>query len=399
MRELFRKYVDNQCSEQEIEQLLEYFNNPESEIELRTLINESLSKEVGFSDESYEGISREVYRDLIKKVNSQQAKVVPLTSKAWFRAAAAVIIIFLVGGGAYFLLNNSGGKSLPNISKTQNTDVKAPISNLARITLADGRQVYLDSIGSGEVALQSNIKVVKLANGEIDYLSIDGKPLENIQYNTLHNPRGSLPITLKLSDGTKVWLNSESSLKYPVAFIGNKRSVEISGEAYFEVTRDEKKKFIVSVPGKSEVEVLGTHFNVNSYADEATINTTLLEGSVRVYNANSSNALILAPGQQAKVAPNGPVSIKYNPDIEEVMAWKEGRFIFGESMDIPAAMRQIARWYDLDISIEDKIPGHIGGSIQRNVNVSQVFKMIEKTGVLKFEIKGKSVIVRPGKST
>jgi len=396
MRELFEKYIDNQCSEQEIKQLLDYFNNPDSETELRRLINESLSKEIRISNESFEEISREVYQDLLKKFNHQPAKVVPLISKTWFRAAAAVIIILLVGG-AYFLLNNSGGKSLPDVSKAQNTDVKAPVSNLARITLADGRQVYLDSIGSGEVALQSNIKVVKLANGEIDYLSIDGKPLENIQYNTLHNPRGSLPITLKLSDGTKVWLNSESSLKYPVAFIGNKRLVEISGEAYFEVTRDEKKKFIVSVPGKSAVEVLGTHFNINSYADEATINTTLLEGSVRVYNANSLNALILAPGQQAKVAMNGQVSIDYNPDIEEVMAWKEGRFIFGESMDIPAAMRQIARWYDLNISIEGKIDGHIGGSIQRNVNVSQVFKMIEKTGVLKFEIKGKSVIVRPGK--
>jgi len=197
---------------------------------------------------------------------------------------------------------------------------------------------------------------------------------------------------LTLSDGSKVWLNAASSLRYPASFVGNERKVELTGEGYFEVAKNASMPFKVNVAGKGEVEVLGTYFNINSYADEATINTTLLEGKVKVSALN--NQQTLSPGQQAQIAGDGQINLNKNVNVEAVMAWKNGKFIF-ENADIKSVMRQVEKWYDVEIVFNGNITTEeFVGIISRNVNVSQILKMLEKTGTVKFEIEGKRIIVK-----
>lgn len=396
MRKLFSKYIDNQCSEGELRQLLHFFGASSNEENVREVIHETLVTDNLDPEKNLQAIAGDVYNKILTRIQSQPARKKNFIYTRWYRIAAAAVVLVALFWGGYLLLNKSAGHILP-VTVSANTDVKAPDANIARIILSDGTQVYIDSVNNGEVALQSNVKVIKLANGEIAYRTINGKPIEELQYNTLYNPRGSRPINLMLSDGSKVWLNSESSLKYPVAFTGHDRLVEISGEAYFEVVKDLKKKFIVNISGKTRVEVLGTRFNINSYDDEETVNTTLLEGSVKVISDRNGAGKVLFPGQQVKIDKNAIITLNPNPDLEEVMAWKNGKFIFGESMDMASAMRQICRWYDIEAEFKGRITGHIGGAIQRDVNVSQVFKMIEITGAVKFELRGRKVTVHPVK--
>ena len=202
-----------------------------------------------------------------------------------------------------------------------------------------------------------------------------------------------------LADGSKVWLNAASSLRFPATFTGSERKVELTGEGYFEVAKNAAMPFKVDVAGKGEVEVLGTHFNINAYEDEATINTTLLEGKIKLTATDSRlpahDSWLLSPGQQAQLSANGGISLNRNPDTEEVMAWKNGKFHFGEAADIQTIMRQIARWYDVQVEYKGKVTEHIGGTISRNVNVSKVLEMLEMTGTVNFWVNGKKVTVMP----
>jgi len=194
-----------------------------------------------------------------------------------------------------------------------------------------------------------------------------------------------------------VWINVGSSLTYPTAFTGKERKVKITGEAYFEVAHNAGVPFIVQHNGLT-VSVLGTHFNVNTYEDEAAERVTLLEGSVRV-NKNSLSQL-LKPGQQARINNNGINDIKVLNDvnIDEVMAWKDGKFRFGENTDIGTIMRQISRWYNVDIEYKGSVNQRFWGSISKDVNVSQVLKILEATGGVKFKVEGNKIIVMPGTS-
>lgn len=196
---------------------------------------------------------------------------------------------------------------------------------------------------------------------------------------------------LTLPDGSKVWLNAASSLKYPVVFIGNERKVEITGEAYFEIAKDESKPFKVLL-NNMEIQVLGTHFNVNGYTDEEMIKTTLLEGKVKVLASGQTKYLL--PGQQAQLKSSGNIAVTNEVNLEETVAWKDGNFQF-ENSDIKAVMRQLARWYDVDVSYKGNINKHFIGSISRNVKLSQVLSMLQQTGEIKFKIEGKNLIVMP----
>ena len=199
-----------------------------------------------------------------------------------------------------------------------------------------------------------------------------------------------------LADGSKVWLNAASSLRFPAAFTGKERKVELMGEGYFEVAKNASMPFKVEVNGM-EVEVLGTHFNINSYNDEPAIRTTLLEGSVKI-NKNNTTSL-LKPGQQAEVNSAGEVRIINDAGIDEAVAWKNGKFQFDRA-DIYAVMRQIARWYDVDIEYKGAaIRSHFGGTISRNVNLSQVLNMLHLTGEVKCEVNGKKIMVMPEPNT
>jgi ferric-dicitrate binding protein FerR (iron transport regulator) len=215
-----------------------------------------------------------------------------------------------------------------------------------------------------------------------------------VDYNTLFNPRGSKVISLTLSDGTKVWLNSESSLKYPIAFNASTREVEITGEAYFEVKHNAKQPFKVHLPNGTVVEDIGTAFNVNAYTDESDIKTTLIEGSV-IVRRESSNVK-LKPGQQAVLNQVNQgitrIEVQTNVDMDEVLSWKNGTFSYTNT-DLQTIMRQMARWYDVEVVYQDPVNDHYTVDVPRTVPVSQLFKFIEMSGGVHFKIEGKKIIV------
>ncbi len=387
MQNLFRKYLDNQCSPQEVQELLQHFNAENNDLLLRSLIADQLEV-VSESEDQWKAATEQVYMSIKKQIVDEKAKVVPFFRKTWFRVTAAAVL--LVGA---FVIYKPGKKNNEGQTEKINTvkqDI-APGGNKAVLTLADGSQIVLDTAANGNLASQGNTKLIKL-DGQLAY-NTTGSTTE-VLYNTITTPKGG-QYQLVLADGSKVWLNAASSLRFPASFAGSERKVELTGEGYFEVAKNTAMPFKVNVAGKGEVEVLGTHFNINSYPDEATINTTLLEGSVKVIGLMTKDSRMIAPGQQAQLAANGQINIKKQVDINEIMAWKDGKFQFGESADIATIMRQIGRWYDVEVEYKGIVTEHIGGTISRNVNVSKVLEMLEMTGTVNFRVNGKKVTVMP----
>ncbi|HEV8083696.1 MAG TPA: FecR domain-containing protein [Chitinophagaceae bacterium] len=315
------------------------------------------------------------------------AKVVPIKKVNPFRwKVAAAILIITLGGGTYFFFNKSHTHQIADTKNILN-DIKAPASNKAMITLGNGKQILLDSAADGTLATEKDVNIIKQGDGQIVY---KGSASE-VSYNTLTNPRGSKVINLTLADGSKVWLNAESSLKYPTAFIGNERKVEITGEAYFKIAHNPAMPFKVK-KDEAEITVLGTHFNVNAYTDEVDMKVTLLEGSVRITKTN--NVQMLLPGQQASINEN-KITLNKNVDLEQVMAWKNGRFQF-EGANIKEVMREISRWYNVEVVYEGKPDEqHFRGGVSRDVEASKVFKMLETTGAVHFKIEGNKIVVMP----
>lgn len=375
---LIKKYIQGEASEQEILFLEEYFNYFEKEPEVIA----------AFSDPEREIIEKEIQQAVWKKIKTSAA-VIPLYNHRWFRVAAAAIVILLVTG-AWLFFNHDPSKNLAGNGPAKQIiqDVPAPNVTNAVITLADGSKVILDNAQNGTLATEGNVKVLKLADGQIVYNGTANNSTE-VSYNTITVPRGSKIVHLQLADGSEVWMNAASSLRYPTAFLGKERKVEISGEAYFEIMPNKSMPFIVQ-KGNIAVQVLGTHFNVNSYDDEPSVNVTLLEGSVKL--SNNSRVQMLSPGQQAQINKAGEIRLNTNPDVDEVMAWKNGWFNFN-SLQIENIMREISRWYDVEVNYEGKISDkHFSGIVSRDSYVSEVLKIMQQAGI-KFKIEGKKITV------
>jgi transmembrane sensor len=305
--------------------------------------------------------------------------------------AAAAVVLALASVGTYYLLNQK--PVLPAPVATLVHDVK-PGREGATLTLADGRKVLLDSMVNGVVVMEANAEV-KLHNGQLVYTKTnDGSTAANtVAYNTMTTSRGR-QFQLLLPDGTKVWLNAASSLTYPTAFTGRERKVEITGEAYFEVAKNAHLPFKVVINDHTEVEVLGTHFNVNAYGDESSINTTLLEGSVKV-RANKQ-VQMLTPGQQAQVS-NTSTAVKLvtNANVDEAMAWKNGTFSFNDA-SLPAVMRQLSRWYNIEVEYEGGVPqGTFSGEIGRTLSLDQVLKGLTRTRIRYTIEKDNKLLIHP----
>ena len=326
---------------------------------------------------------------LMRKIKDRPAKRIFYLGRNQRWAAAT--LVFLLAGFSYFFLTHRSSTS-PTMAEVLNNDVKAPQSNKAVITLANGQKVFLDSMANGALAVQGNVKLVKLANGKIAYEHHSGEISTKMEYNTLSNPRGSKVINMVLSDGSKVWLDVGSSITYPVAFTGNERTVSVTGEAYFEVAHDAKKPFFVNC-GSMNIRVLGTHFNVNAFEDDGLdIKVTLLKGKVKVNNENAKG--LLKPGQQAVV--NDQIKILDDVDLDMVMGWKNGYFEFNNS-SLQAVLNQVSRWYNVAIVYEgNNKPRQFMGEMQRDLNLSEILKILEKNSV-KFQIEGKKLIVLPDK--
>ena len=321
----------------------------------------------------------------------------------WPRIAAAAVIIVLLTAGSYFIFTKRQVKQTAAIETTQefkNNDV-APGGNKAVLTLANGAQIILDSAGNGALTQQGNTKIIKLDNGQLSYNSLNGSQTlpDKVFYNTISTPRGG-QYQVVLADGSKVWLNAASSLRFPTSFAAKEREVELTGEGYFEVAHDATKPFKVSVNG-IEVRVFGTHFNINAYNDEATIKTTLLEGSVKVGKGSASK--VIRPGEQAQIENDGnalnPKIMVQAVDVDAAVAWKNGRFIF-HGNDIQSVMRQLARWYDIDVNYQGNVTDEeFVGVINRSryENISEILDMLEKTRTVSFAISGRNVTVMPFK--
>jgi transmembrane sensor len=309
---------------------------------------------------------------------------------------AAILIGICLAGGAYLFFSRGQREEMTYISRQpgQHEIDPEPGRNKAVLTLANGSKILLDSAANGELAIQGNVKVVKLADGRLAYNGTSGYGREGL-YNTMSTPRGG-QYELTLPDGTKVWLNSASEIRYPTAFGRSQRKVEISGEVYFEVAPSlsagtgERIPFKVSMDDGEEIEVLGTHFNVNAYREEGPVKTTLLEGSVKL--TKQGRSVLVAPGQQAVLTTEGYSFSK--PDLEKVMAWKTGFFDF-DNLDLASIMRQISRWYDVDVVFDSKpSPFTFGGRISKNLPLSGVLKMFEENGVA-FRMEGNTLHVDP----
>lgn len=381
LESILKRYSEGMATPEETDFLEQYYDYLQDRPGLSTLLTEGENKNA--EQQNWERLSAQI-EEPFHTITPHRVSFYT----RWRTIAAASIILF-IGLGGWYLLSNKNDQQQQAVKETVSNDIKPPQENRATITLTNGQTVYLDSAAIGSLADQGSVKLVKLANGKIAYHNVSNETVKEQVYNTLTNPKGSRVVDMTLADGSRVWLNAGSSITYPVMFAGNERTVVITGEAYFEVAHDKLKPFKVS-KGDMQVEVLGTHFNVNAYDDEKNIKVTLLEGAVRLKTNGDSK--ILKPGEQALVS--GNISILESVDMEAVMAWKDGRFKFS-SVDIETIMRQVARWYDIDIEYHGKVEGTLSGGLARNVNASQLFYVLELTDKVKFEIEGRKVIVTP----
>lgn len=307
---------------------------------------------------------------------------------AWRKFAAAAAVICLISIGLYFGLKVQSKVNKPAIATTKPLHDVMPGGNKAILTLADGSSIILDNAHNGILAKQGNSLINKTKNGQLVYTTDHSTGVEIPAINTISTPRGG-QYQIVLPDGSKVWLNAASSLKYPTFFTGKVRLVEITGEGYFEVAKNASMPFIVKSK-RAEVEVLGTHFNIMAYDDESVMKTTLLEGSIKITSGKTSN--ILKPGEQALLNEKEQLRVINNVDMNEEIAWKNGLFQFKDA-DIESIMRQAGRWYDVNVSYEGEILARqYTGRISRNVKASELLNMLKYTG-LNSRIEGKNIII------
>ncbi len=358
-KELVKRYLEKKSTDEE----LEVFFHLAEKGELDKYLSDSMDEELEPPGYHEDGTN-------IKKIRP---------SKWWLPVAASVLILLSLG--FYLLLQKQDNKQ----NKSQVVNI-LPGGNKAFLTLANGNKIVLNGAKNGNIATQGNVTVLKVADGQLSYAA-KGDENTNAGFNTITTPKGG-QYQLILADGTKVWLNAMSSLRFPTVFKGALRQVELTGEAYFEVAKNKAMPFIVKSSFQA-VRVLGTHFDVNAYADESSIKTTLLEGSVEVSNQYSKT--IIAPGQQSVAGIQGGL-LKKDVDTEKEVAWKNGIFSF-DGDDLKTIMRQVSRWYNVDVSYAGSISDEkFHGEISRFSNLSDVLKILELYQV-HFEQSGNNLIV------
>lgn len=384
---LFEQYQSGRATEQERSEFLELFESfPNREAMTELLIGEMKQKETVMEMRPEEWQS--IVESILQREKASEAPARKIFG--WKKIAVAASIVGLLATGAWLIFFNQSPEQQITTAKPTGQDVQ-PGKDGAILTLADGRKIVLDDLQNGKI---TDVAVKK--DNQLSYSNAE--TTATTQYNTMSTPKGR-QFSLVLADGSKVWLNAASSIRYPVAFTGSERAVEITGEAYFEVAPSNfaqgggqgKRPFIVSVNGV-KVEVLGTHFNITAYNNESSIKTTLLEGSVKTSVVNGES-VIIKPSQQAEITNSKQIVTHDNVDTEKIIAWKDNVFLFSGD-DIQSVMRMIERWYDVEVEYKGNITDrHFTGIISRNNKVSEVLKMLQGTEKIKFEIDGKKIIV------
>jgi transmembrane sensor len=384
--ELIIKHLQNDLGEMEHHELYAWINQSPKNLELFSEITDQQTLMLDLT--RMEDSRQRVIARLEESIPALKAQ--PVQRMIWRPLAAAAVLILV--SMLYLVLHRS---SKPEIARNGDSsqpikkDVPAPTGTKTILTMADGSTIALDSVGSGNLGQQGNVKIAKLNNGQIVYNKVNEKPAE-VLYNTLSTAKGG-QTRIVLADGSKVWLNAASSLHFPAVFSGAIRKVELTGEAYFEIAHNKSMPFIVQVK-EASIKVLGTQFNIMAYENEGALKTTLLEGSVIVSTGKQSSHL--QPGQQAQISTGSEENIRINKDVDtiQVTAWKNGEFQFSVA-DIGEVMRQLERWYDIDIAYEgDKPAIRLSGSINRHVSLSSVLKLLELNGV-HYKFDGKKLTV------
>lgn len=382
---LFKESEKEPLSAKEQQDLNLWRSDPTNQQE--TYDRKAVIKELRYLNEKYsaDDAVKHVFKVLQLKRTTLQR--IAGNSKLWVRslsAAAAIILLFI---GTWFIINRKE-VAKPPVAASYKKDISAG-KDKATLTLADGTKITLDSAKNGEVALQGDARIVK-RNGQLAY-NTNGSGASAV-FNIMQTPRGG-QYQLLLPDGTKVWLNAASSIRYPTVFSDKERKVELNGEAYFDVAQNKSKPFIVK-SGDLEVTVLGTQFNVMAYEDEVTHQTTLVEGKVLLTKDHQRKEL--HPGEQGIVNDQyKDIVIDKHADIDKAIAWRAGFFKFSNT-DIKTLMREISRWYDVEVVYEiSDFSGTYGGRINRNLELSELIKLLQGNGIHHYRIEGRRIIVLP----
>lgn len=399
LQEIFIRFLQGKASPEEATFLIEQFAKQVDQTQLKAVIRRQLEAGGDIAD-SVRQAWEPALQDAYKAIRSQIAEKSQVSDAngvegsrfrsyrfgRWMGGAAAAVILCVAISILFFYQPNTAVSDQATV--VQPRDI-APGGNKAILTLGNGAQVILDSVATGVVSTQGNTGIVKLNNGLLAYRKSNERSGE-VLFNTVRTPKGG-EYQIELSDGTRIWLNAASSVRFPNEFTGSSRHVEITGEAYFEVSNNEKKPFSVSVNGLT-VLVLGTHFNVMAYRDEPVSKVTLLEGSLKVREGD--HEVLLMPGQQAQAGPDGHLKKVRQVDLQGVMAWKNDQFWFNDD-SIETVMRLLSRWYNVKVAIRGHIPQHFGGYISRDIYVSKVFEALKATNYLNYEIQDSTIIVSP----
>ncbi|MGN6495320.1 MAG: FecR family protein [Agriterribacter sp.] len=396
---ILQRYLRNECTPEESEAVLQWLakeNDPERLVFFNQLLDEETDN-AGFSEEELQTVLQKSAGIINRRIEDNEGGA-RIRKFSWLKLSAAAAVLICLSLSAWLWFGHDTDAVAVQFNNKKGAKKIEPGGDKAVLTLANGQTVVLDEAGNGDLAQQGNAKVIKL-NGQLSYQQTGSTKAP--AYNTITTPRGG-QYKLILADGTKVWLNAASSLRFPVSFSGDVRTVELSGEGYFEVAamhsseHHKKIPFLVKIlhaaGNTGEVEVLGTHFNIMAYADEAAVKTTLLEGSVRIKNSKTNT--LLQPGEQASLQKE-TLEVQKRVDVEEVIAWKEGYFQFDRKAPIEQVMRQVARWYDVEIGYEGAIPNRrFGGKIARDSRLQDVLKMLELNNI-RFRIEGRKITVTP----
>lgn len=386
---LFLKFLRKECTPQEIRRIAAYFNDEASAEELQELIRSELSREA-LREEIMP--DPDVFARIEQTLDeSPEAERRGLNLPLLLRVAAVLLII----ASAIYIWQQRPAPEKSPVIDIVNRPVLEPGGNKAILQIDAGKRVELNSIAEGQTVQFAGVVVSKLSEGRIS-LDYDHQLVSAADFqpprHTITTPRGG-QYEVRLADGTRVWLNAESSLTFPTAFNGSQRRVHLQGEAYFEVTHDPGQPFYVETR-HNEIEVLGTHFNVMEYPDQPFNHTTLLEGSVRFRHGDQKRRL--KPGYQARVSSGNTAQIQVaKADLDRVMAWKHGLFLFNKT-PLPEVMQDIARWYNADIVYQDPIPEiRFSGMIPRSESIENLLKTIELTGGVRFKIHQNQIMVKP----
>jgi transmembrane sensor len=381
---LFQKLANGTATSEEIERYYQLVQEPGSETEIKALMLGELSDAVIVAEESQERIDR-VYHTVQQAIAIEEANQMPVLTKMWHRIAIAATIAVMVFGAGLFYYNLNNDKQADQI--TYKNDVE-PGRKGATLTLSSGKKIRLADAVNGKLAEEGGVRISKSENGQLVY-EVKGGDSEPSQINTLSTAKGEAYKVL-LPDGSLVYLNAASSLTFDASLIKRgRRVVRLYGEGYFEISKDKAHPFVVET-GKQQVEVLGTHFNINAYQEEPAIATTLLEGSVNI--AANGKSQILKPGEQALNLSN---VIRVRPvNAESFIDWKNGDFYLN-NLDFRTAMRKIARWYDLELIYDDAVQDDIQstGYISRSSKLSSILRLIEKSGQVHFKVEGKKLYI------